>query len=175
MSGTDAPGTPRFLPSVDDLVRDLANDLRQKLARRGVAAPLLVGIQSGGVLVAQALKRALGVEEPLGTLDISFHRDDFGRAELHPVVRPSSLPWDVNGRDVVLVDDVLHTGRTVRAALNEIFDWGRPKSVALAVLIARDGRELPVAADAVGVEIALEAGQQIKLRGPSPLRLEVTG
>jgi pyrimidine operon attenuation protein / uracil phosphoribosyltransferase len=162
-----------FLPSVDDLLRTLANSLRSRLARRGIDAPLLLGIQTGGVLVAEQLLAMLQVDAPIGTLDISFHRDDFGSAELHPVVRPTDLPWDVNNRDVVLVDDVLYTGRTVRAALNEIFDWGRPKSVTLAVLIARDGRELPIEADAMGTEIALESGQQIKLRGPSPLWLEL--
>ena len=162
-----------FLPSVDDLMRTLATALRSRLARRGVDAPLLIGIQTGGVLVAQQLRTMLAIDAPIGTLDISFHRDDFGSTELHPVVRPSDLPWDVNNRDIVLVDDVLYTGRTVRAALNEIFDWGRPKSVTLAVLISRDGRELPIEADATGTEIALEAGQQIKLRGPSPLWLEL--
>ena len=162
-----------FLPSVEDLLRTLASALRSRLARRGIDAPLLLGIQTGGVLVAEQLRAMLKVDAPIGTLDISFHRDDFGSTELHPVVRPTDLPWDVNDRDIVLVDDVLYTGRTVRAAINEIFDWGRPSSVTLAVLISRDGRELPIEADATGTEIALEAGQQIKLRGPAPLWLEL--
>jgi pyrimidine operon attenuation protein/uracil phosphoribosyltransferase len=162
-----------FLPSVEDLMRTLASALRSRLARRGIDAPHLIGIRTGGVLVAEQLHAMLQVQAPLGTLDISFHRDDFGSTDLHPVVQPSDLPWDVNNRDIVLVDDVLYTGRTIRAAINEIFDWGRPKSVTLAVLISRDGRELPIEADATGTEIALEAGQQIKLRGPSPLWLEL--
>src|SRR5688572_21018526 len=112
-----------FLPSVEDLMRTLANGLRSRLSRRGIDAPLLLGIHTGGVLVAEQLHAMLQVRAPLGTLDISFHRDDFGSTDLHPVVRPSDLPWDVNNRDVVLVDDVLYTGRTIRAAINEIFDW----------------------------------------------------
>jgi pyrimidine operon attenuation protein/uracil phosphoribosyltransferase len=79
----------------------------------------------------------------------------------------------VTGTDLVLVDDVLYTGRTIRAALNEVFDWGRPRSVLLAVLISRDGRELPIAADAVGACVEVGPGQQLKLRGPDPLRLEL--
>jgi pyrimidine operon attenuation protein/uracil phosphoribosyltransferase len=161
------------LPDVDTLVARLAADLRRHLATRGIDDPRLVGIQTGGVWLAEQLRSALGAAGPIGTLDISFHRDDVGHAGLNPSVRPSNLPWDLDGRHVVLVDDVLWTGRTVRAALNEIFDWGRPASVALAVLVARDGRELPVEATAAGARIELAPGRMIKLRGPEPLRLEV--
>jgi pyrimidine operon attenuation protein/uracil phosphoribosyltransferase len=162
------------LPSVETLLATLSGTLRQRLARRGIERPLLVGIRTGGVWVAERLRSALGVAEPLGLLDISFHRDDFDRG-LHPTVRPSELPLALDGRHIVLVDDVLYTGRTIRAAINELFDWGRPASVTLAVLVARDGRELPIQADAVGAELALARGQELKLRGPEPLRLEVVG
>ena len=151
----------------------LARGLASVLQAQAVAAPRLVGIQTGGVWVAERLHAALGIAAPLGTLDISFHRDDYGEVGLNPVVRPSRLPWDVNGADLVLVDDVLFTGRTVRAAINELFDWGRPRSVLLAVLVARDGRELPIAADVAGAAIDLGPGRQIKLRGPAPLRFEL--
>ena len=161
------------LPEVEPLVEAIARRLRARFERGRITDPCLIGVQTGGVWLAQRLHRVLGLESPLGTLDISFHRDDFDAAGLNPVVRPSNIPWDVGGRDVVLVDDVLYTGRTVRAALTEIFDWGRPASVALVVLVARDGRELPVAADIAGIELALEPGQQIKLRGPEPLWLEL--
>jgi pyrimidine operon attenuation protein/uracil phosphoribosyltransferase len=161
------------LPDTGTLIATLGDALRQRLSRRGITEPCLVGIHSGGVWVAERLRPVLGAMGPLGTLDISFHRDDFGRVGLNPSVQPSRLPWDIGGRHVVLVDDVLYTGRTVRAALNEIFDWGRPASVTLAVLIARDGRELPIQADAVGTEVALARGQHLKLRGPDPLRLEL--
>ncbi|HET9485709.1 MAG TPA: bifunctional pyr operon transcriptional regulator/uracil phosphoribosyltransferase PyrR [Xanthomonadales bacterium] len=165
--------TPYALPPVEPLVEAIAKRLQARFARGRIADPCLVGVQTGGVWLAQRLHALLGLASPLGTLDISFHRDDFDAAGLNPVVRPSQLPWDVGGRDLVLVDDVLYTGRTVRAALNEIFDWGRPASVALVVLVARDGRELPVQADIAGLELALDPGQQIKLRGPEPLRLEL--
>ena len=161
------------LPDTDTLLATLGDALRQRLSRRGIADPCLVGVQTGGVWVAERLRRALGLDGSLATLDISFHRDDFGRVGLNPSVAPSRLPLDLAGRHVVLVDDVLYTGRTVRAALNELFDWGRPASVTLAVLISRDGRELPVQADAVGATVALARGQHLKLRGPDPLRLEL--
>ena len=115
----------------------------------------------------------MGLSEPLGTLNISFYRDDFTRIGVHPQVKPSRLPVDVEGRDILLVDDVLHTGRTIRAALNEIFDYGRPARVWLAVLVDRGGRELPIQADVVGARLALAAGQQVKLTGPEPLSLSI--
>jgi pyrimidine operon attenuation protein/uracil phosphoribosyltransferase len=161
------------LPELESLFARLAAELDKHLRARNIAQPCLVGVQSGGVWVAERLRSALGIDTPCGTLDISFHRDDYGRAGLNPSVRPSQLPWDLAERHVVLVDDVLYTGRTVRAALNEIFDWGRPASVSLAVLLARDGRELPIEASAAGAHIQLPPGHHVKLRGPDPLRLEL--
>lgn len=161
------------LPDAETLVETLAGALRQRLQLRGIDQPCVVGVQTGGVWIAERLARHLGLAQPVGMLDISFHRDDFGRNGLNPSVRPSHLPWDVADCHVVLVDDVLYTGRTARAALNEIFDWGRPASVTLAVLVARDGRELPIQADVQGTAVALGRGQHLKLRGPEPLRLEL--
>jgi pyrimidine operon attenuation protein / uracil phosphoribosyltransferase len=138
-------------------------------------SPLMVGIHTGGVWVARELHRRLGLTEPLGVLDISFYRDDFTRVGLHPQVRASDLPVDVDGRHVVLVDDVLHTGRTIRAGLNEIFDYGRPASVRLVALVERNGRELPIQPDVVGAHLALESRQHVKLTGPEPLGLKVLG
>lgn len=161
------------LPSVDTLLATLATELGAHLRQLSIEAPCVIGIQTGGVWVAERLSQALGIDAAAGTLDISFHRDDFGRSGLNPSVRPSHLPWDITDRHLVLVDDVLWTGRTVRAALNEIFDWGRPASVCLAVLVARDGRELPIEATVAGAQIKLPAGYHIKLHGPEPLRLEL--
>lgn len=161
------------LPDPNALIDRLAADLSTVLAKRGVTAPRVVGIHTGGVWVAERLARRLGWSDPIGVLDISFHRDDFGHSGLNPAVHPSHLPWDIDGRDLVLVDDVLYTGRTVRAALNELFDWGRPARVVLAALVERDGRELPVAADAVGARLSVGRGRLLKLRGPDPLALEV--
>ncbi len=153
------------------LLEKMATDLRTLLKARQVEQPLMVGIRTGGVWVAEALHERLGLAEPLGSLNITFYRDDFTRIGMHPQVQPSSLPFEVEDRHIVLVDDVLHTGRTIRAALNEIFDYGRPASVLLATLIERSGKELPVCADVVGETLDLAAGQHVKLSGPSPLQL----
>ncbi len=135
--------------------------------------PLMVGIHTGGVWVAKALHERMGISEPLGELDISFYRDDFTRIGINPQVRPSQLPFGIDGRHIILVDDVLHTGRTVRAAMNELFDYGRPDSILLAVLVDRGGRELPIEANVVGKRVTLNPAEHIKLSGPDPLKLEV--
>ncbi|MFV8834570.1 bifunctional pyr operon transcriptional regulator/uracil phosphoribosyltransferase PyrR [Aquisalimonas sp.] len=161
------------LASVDTLVQQMSDDLRAELKRRQVDAPAIIGIHSGGAWIAEALHRKLAPETPLGTLDIAFYRDDVGTRGVHPQVRPSNLPFSVDDRDIILVDDVLYSGRTVRAALNEIFDFGRPRRVLLAVLVDRGERELPIAADVVGARITLSDGQRVKLHGPSPLELTI--
>lgn len=154
---------------IERTLMQMAADLGRLRERR----PVLIGIYSGGVWIAERLHRLLALREPLGTLDISFYRDDFTRLGMHPQVKASNLPVHIEDRHVILVDDVLHTGRTIRAALNEIFDYGRPASVTLAVLIDRDGRELPVQADVVGAKLALAKNRHIKLSGPEPLQLKL--
>lgn len=126
-------------------------------------SPLIIGIQTGGVWVAQELHSRLGLTEPIGAIDISFYRDDFSQIGVNPKVKSSALPVSVDNRHVILVDDVLHTGRTVRAALNELFDWGRPSSVILAVLVNRGNRELPFSADVVGQSMTLADDQFVKV------------
>ncbi|MCK9529284.1 MAG: bifunctional pyr operon transcriptional regulator/uracil phosphoribosyltransferase PyrR [Gammaproteobacteria bacterium] len=158
---------------VPDIIERMAGDLRILLHRRDVHEPAMIGIHTGGAWVAEHLHRLLALPTPLGTLDISFYRDDFSRIGMHPQVRPSSLPFEVEDRHIVLVDDVLQSGRTVRAALNEIFDYGRPASVVLAVLVERTGRELPIQADISGVHMQLSPGEQVKLTGPDQLNLVV--
>ena len=158
---------------VNQLLGQMATDLRSLLATRSVSNPLMIGIHTGGVWIAQALHTQLGLTEPLGTLNISFYRDDFTRIGMHPQVEPSNLPFEVEGRHIILVDDVLHTGRTIRAALNEVFDYGRPASVMLAALIDRGGKELPICADVVGEKMALSIRQHVKLTGPKPLQLTI--
>ncbi|CAI07076.1 Phosphoribosyl transferase [Aromatoleum aromaticum EbN1] len=108
-------------------------------------ATALVGIHTGGVWLAERLHRALGLSQPPGSIDVSFYRDDFGSKGLHPQPKRTEIPFTVEGADVIIVDDVLYTGRTTRAAINELFDFGRPARVDLAVLIDRGGRELPIA------------------------------
>ena len=154
---------------IEAALAHMAEELRPLLKRD----PVMIGIHTGGVWVAQRLHRLLGLKEPLGTLDISFYRDDFTRIGMNPEVKASNLPVNIEGRHVILVDDVLHTGRTIRAAMNEIFDYGRPASVTPAVLIERDGRELPIAAQVVGGHVRLERNQHIKLGGPERLTLKI--
>ncbi|MDD2747750.1 MAG: bifunctional pyr operon transcriptional regulator/uracil phosphoribosyltransferase PyrR [Acidithiobacillus sp.] len=155
---------------VTALLEGMARDLRPLIHPERVA---MIGIFTGGVWLARALHAALGLQQPLGRVDISFYRDDFSQIGLHPQVRASDIPFDVDGRDIILVDDVLYTGRTVRAAMNEIFDYGRPARILLAVLVDRGGHELPVAADVAALRLIATAGEHVKLRGPDPLRLEL--
>lgn len=168
MSATEIYQTP---DEVESCIRGMGRDLDALLRARKVTDPLMIGIHTGGVWVAQRLHEQLGLTEPLGQLDISFYRDDFTRIGMHPQVRPSRIPVSVDNRHIVLVDDVLQTGRTIRAALNVLFDYGRPASVLLAILAERDGRELPIEPDLAGLHARLEPGQQIKLAGPDPLAL----
>ena len=154
---------------IDATIAYMADELRPRLSHK----PIMIGIHTGGVWVAERLHRLLALSEPLGTLDISFYRDDFTRVGVNPTVKTSNLPVNIEDRHVLLVDDVLHTGRTIRAALNEIFDYGRPASVTLAVLLNRDGRELPIEAQVVGHRLKLRKNQHIKLLGPDPLKLEI--
>ncbi len=154
------------------LLNSMASYLKNKLKFQQRDAVLMIGIHTGGVWVAERLHAMLELSEPLGQLNIAFYRDDFSRIGLHPHVKPSSLPFEVDNRHIILVDDVLHTGRTIRAALNEIFDYGRPASVTLAVLVERNGRELPIQPDVIGCSLCLDSGKQIKLCGPEPLYLD---
>jgi len=160
--------------NIEAVLDDMADKLMAMFPASS-AEPLMIGIHTGGVWVAEALHKRMALSEPLGTLNISFYRDDFTRIGMHPQVRPSTVSHDIEGRSIILVDDVLYTGRTIRAAINEIFDYGRPGSITLASLIERDGRELPIQADVVGLHMTLEKDQQIKLTGPSPLALSLIG
>lgn len=162
------------LKDANELLADVAKRLHSLLTEKKITEPLMIGIQTGGVWIAEALHTSLAIEQPLGTLNITFYRDDFTRIGMHPQVTPSNLPFEVDDRHIILVDDVLHTGRTIRAALNEIFDYGRPASVILVSLIERTGRELPISADITGQRLNLKEGQHIKLSGPSPLILTLT-
>ncbi len=157
------------LPDTPSLVADLVQQASQLVASRQIQDPLVIGIHTGGVWIAEALAQALSA--PLGKLDISFYRDDFTQQGLNPKVNPSNLPFDVNNRDIILVDDVLMSGRTVRAALNEIFDYGRPASIKLATLCAINSRQLPIQTDIFALHLDLTNNQYLQLDGPDPLQL----
>lgn len=161
------------LMNVESALDQMAQDLERLFRQKAVTAPLVIGIRTGGVWVAEALQRRLKLADPCGVLDISFYRDDFERIGLNPQVQPSALPVDTKDRHVLLVDDVIMSGRTIRAAMNEIFDYGRPASITLAALADLGARELPIQPDLVGRRLELTKGQRVKLRGPEPLRLEV--
>ncbi|HUQ28662.1 MAG TPA: bifunctional pyr operon transcriptional regulator/uracil phosphoribosyltransferase PyrR [Usitatibacter sp.] len=147
------------LPDPEALVRAMADAMRGRVAPDAG----MVGIYTGGAWVAERLHRALGLAAPLGVLAVTLHRDDFGRIGLHRESRRSQIPFPVDGREIVLVDDVLHTGRTIRAALNELFDFGRPKAVRLAVLAERGSRELPVCPDYLGAKIEVKPDEDLVL------------
>ncbi len=141
----------------------LIKNIAKQISELALPQPLIVGIHTGGVWVAEQLHHLTENQEQLCTLDISFYRDDFSRVGLNPEVRASNLPVSVEGRNILLVDDVLHTGRTIRAALAEIFSYGRPATVILCTLIDRSGRELPIQADIVGKKLSLKSHENIKL------------
>ncbi len=159
--------------NIDNLLDGMTKELQSLINKNACNDPLMIGIQSGGVWIAERLHKAFSFSDPLGQLNIAFYRDDFSRIGIHPKVTPSNLPFNVEDRHIILVDDVLYTGRTIRAALNEIFDYGRPASVILAVLIERSGRELPIRADIVGKSMELNANEHVKLSGPEPLALDI--
>jgi len=158
---------------VETLISKMADDLKARLHSFPPEQVFMIGIHTGGVWIAERLHQQLNLSLPLGTLDISFYRDDFSRIGMNPQVKPSTLPVAVDDKHIILVDDILHTGRTIRAAMNEIFDYGRPASVLLAVLGERSGRELPIQADVVGTDLALDAHEHVKLSGPDNLELSV--
>ncbi|RMH83454.1 bifunctional pyr operon transcriptional regulator/uracil phosphoribosyltransferase PyrR [Pseudomonas sp. AOB-7] len=162
-----------MLPNPNDLLPAMASALTQHLNQRQIAEPRFIGIRTGGVWVAQALLAALGRDDALGVLDVSFYRDDFTQNGLHPQVQPSELPFEIEGQHLVLIDDVLMSGRTIRAALNELFDYGRPASVTLVSLLDLGARELPIRPDVVGASLSLAANERVKLSGPTPLTLEL--
>lgn len=152
---------------LDQLAQRIRPDLHENSA--------LVGIHTGGVWVMEALAARLGRDLPQGVLDIAFYRDDFSRIGLHPESKPSRIPFDIEGRHILLIDDVLYTGRTIRAAMNLLFDYGRPASIKLAVLVERGGRELPICADYTGTRLELEADQHVSLEKDAEDRLSFRG
>ncbi len=131
----------------------------------------MVGLYTGGAWLAERLHKELRIPQPLGLMDIAFYRDDYAARGLKHDPKRTKIPFDVNGAEVLLVDDVLYTGRTVRAAMNELFDYGRPASIALVVLADRGGRQLPISAQYCGAQLEVPAGQRLALKRDSAGRL----
>jgi len=148
------------LPDAELLYKSLA----KKIQPDGGKNFSLIGIHTGGVWLAERLHQELAITQPLGMLDVSFYRDDFDKIGLHAQIKPSEIPFEVEGAHILLVDDVLHTGRTIRAAINELFDYGRPASVSLATLVDRGGRELPIAAQYTGIALKLPTDKMLELK-----------
>ena len=152
----DARAVERTLKRMADEIVEL-ND--------GIEDLVVVGIQRRGVQLAQRIvtmiEKSEGARVPSGALDITLYRDDLQTVGPRPVVGPTHIPWAIDDKHVVIVDDVLYTGRTVRAALDELADFGRPARIALAVLVDRGGRELPIHADIVGKKVDVQSGERI--------------
>ncbi|MDP3088205.1 MAG: bifunctional pyr operon transcriptional regulator/uracil phosphoribosyltransferase PyrR [Methylotenera sp.] len=152
------------LPNAEDLLKILATKLQPLLQ----ANTALVGIQSGGVWLMQRLlvileKDIIANAIEIGSLDISFYRDDYEKRGLKAENRPSQISFVVENKHIILVDDVFYTGRTTRAAMNELFDYGRPASITLVALVNRGGRELPIAPQITAADITLDASQNLQL------------
>jgi pyrimidine operon attenuation protein/uracil phosphoribosyltransferase len=154
------------------LYRTLLEQIRAGLT--GFEDVAMVGIHSGGAWLAERLATDLGLRERLGFIDPSFYRDDYAEKGLRPDVKASQIPFDVNGAAIVLVDDVLYTGRTTRAAINELFDYGRPARVLLAALVDRGGRELPISADFLADKMVLGDRQSLQLQRADDGRFSLT-
>ncbi|MGH8765138.1 MAG: bifunctional pyr operon transcriptional regulator/uracil phosphoribosyltransferase PyrR, partial [Burkholderiales bacterium] len=133
----------------------------------------MIGLHTGGAWVAERLHAALGLATPLGLMDIAFYRDDYSKQGLKHDPKRTKIPFEVEERELLLVDDVLYTGRTVRAAMNELFDYGRPKSIALVVLADRGGRQLPISAQYCGAQVQVPAGLRLRLKRSDNGRLSL--
>jgi len=155
MSAQETPALPEAEAALAALVERMRGAVAYDAA--------FVGIYSGGAWIAERLATLIPGNHPLGFIDVSYYRDDYARTGLKGGARRSELKFDVDGATIVLVDDVLYTGRSVRAAINELFDFGRPAKIELAVLIDRGGRELPIEADYVGARLAVARDLSIVL------------
>jgi pyrimidine operon attenuation protein/uracil phosphoribosyltransferase len=158
------------LPDAEQTLAELADRMRGAVA----VDARFVGIYSGGAWVAERLARMLPGDHPVGYIDVSFYRDDYHQKGLKPEVKTTSIPFEVPGATIVLVDDVLYTGRSVRAAVNELFDYGRPGRIELAVLIDRGGRELPIEAAYVGARLTVPRDLSVVLSREPDGRLALT-
>lgn len=154
------------------LYAELLGQVKAGLA--GVSDVAIVGIHSGGAWLAERLAADLGLQSRLGVLDVSFYRDDYAKKGLPAEVKPTNIPFNVDAANILLVDDVLYTGRTTRAALNELFDYGRPARIMLAALVDRGGRQLPVAADFVAAHVSVPPGQALVLKRSDDSKFTLT-
>lgn len=151
------------IPSAEQLYSQLKAGVQELMQTKPADKVFLVGIYSGGAWIVERLQKDLALTNPVGFLNTSFYRDDFNKIGLHKQKQPTQIPFEVDDAHIIVVDDILYTGRTIRATMNELFDYGRPASISLAVLIDRGGHQLPIAADVVGGEIPLPKGTNFVL------------
>jgi pyrimidine operon attenuation protein / uracil phosphoribosyltransferase len=147
------------LPNPETLLADITAKIAAKINPNSA----LVGIHSGGVWLMQRILQSLKTDIPFGTLDAALYRDDYAARGLKTDPKPSDIAFDVTDKHIILIDDIFYTGRTTRAVMNELFDYGRPASITLAVLINRGGAQLPIAPNIIGAEILLQANQNLQL------------
>ncbi|OQX12725.1 MAG: bifunctional pyr operon transcriptional regulator/uracil phosphoribosyltransferase [Thiothrix lacustris] len=159
--------------NINALLDQLEQQTRAWMHTHRITNPVMVGLHTAGVWVAQALQQRLAITEALGELSTTFYRDDFHQVGLHRQQKPSHLPFELEGRHVLLVDDVVYTGRTLRGAMNELFDFGRPASITAIVLIAREGRELPIEPQIVALREEPGSDFRYQVSGPDPLTLQL--
>jgi pyrimidine operon attenuation protein/uracil phosphoribosyltransferase len=155
------------LPDAEELCGKLVSELKPRIGPKTG----MVGLYTGGAWLAERLHPMLGIKNPLGLMDIAFYRDDYAARGLKHDPKRTKIPFDVNGCELLLVDDVLYSGRTVRAAMNELFDYGRPASISLVVLVDRGGRQLPICAQHVGARVEVPAGMRLTLKRDEKLVL----
>src|SRR4051812_5513496 len=157
------------LPDAQKLCEQLAAELRPRISPKTA----MVGLYTGGAWLAERLHPLLGLKAPLGLMDIAFYRDDYEARGLKHDPKRTKIPFDMNGCELLLVDDVLYSGRTVRAAMNEIFDYGRPASIALVVLADRGGRQLPICAQHIGAKVDVPNGMRLTLKREDSGKLQL--
>ena len=148
------------LPEAEKLCQELVRELKPRIGPKSA----MVGLYTGGVWLAERLHKELKIEKPLGLMDIAFYRDDYAARGLKHDPKRTKIPFDMNGAEILLVDDVLYSGRTVRAAMNELFDYGRPASISLVVLADRSGRQLPICAQHCGARVDVPPGMRLTLK-----------
>ena len=147
------------LPNPEDLLAVITAKIQAQLQPNTA----LVGIHSGGVWLMQRILKSIQQDIPNGTLDAALYRDDYAQRGLKSEPKPSNIAFDVSDKHLILIDDIFYTGRTTRAAMNELFDYGRPASITLAVLINRGGAQLPIVPNIVGADILLKPNQDLQL------------
>lgn len=158
-----------MLPDAEALCAKLVAELKPLIK----PTTAMIGLYTGGAWLAEKLYPQLGIAAPLGLMDIAFYRDDYHKQGLHHDPKRTRIGFEVEGRDLLLVDDILYTGRTVRAAMNELFDYGRPASISLVVLADRGGRQLPIFAQHCGTRVEVPAGKRLSMKRDDHGRLSL--